>query len=619
MKKCGKRHKSGKSGESTIDKVVLVGTYKKGQLEWIGKSGIYNYPIKDDDRMPPEAFGKIVELWLYLGTKGVRTVKAVSFRGIMSRDEFLAEFTDYPKGKGKPHSDRYAVFEVKDKAENRYSKLKAQALPEDMGVMVRFDDFKARTPAISKAIKAYQDGGEFGNLLDYLPSEIASLPRNQLRVYESWVQMDFIFEKITGIADFDFSKSVDRPVAIDLFAGCGGLSLGFEQAGFDIAAAVEIDPVHAAVHEYNFPYSKTICADIKNITGAEIRRIAGLKDRDVDVVFGGAPCQGFSLIGKRALDDPRNQLIGHFLRVVAEIRPKYCVLENVKGLTVGNHVRFLRELIDELGKIEYRVLLPYRVLNAADFSVPQRRERLFLMAARKDQAVPDYPNPTSTMVTVRDAIEDLPDADDFECLLVDDSVSVKWDTRSEYGKKLRGEIPDKEDFSYFRIVKNNCLTASRRTVHTSTSQQRFISAPQGETEPHSRFYKLPWEGQSNTLRAGTDSARGGFTSPRPIHPNLPRVVTVREGARLHSYPDWFRFNKTKWHGFREIGNSVPPLLARAVGREVMKALGKKPCKPKQSLRIGDESLLGFDMGAAAEHFGVPRTVIAQRKRKNHGK
>ena len=116
MKKSGKLKKTGMiSAESTIDKVVLVGTYKKGQLEWIEKSGIYNYPIKDDDKMPPEAFGKIVELWLYLGNKGERTVKTAAFRGIMSREEFLAEFTDYPKGKGKPHSDRYAVFTVKDK------------------------------------------------------------------------------------------------------------------------------------------------------------------------------------------------------------------------------------------------------------------------------------------------------------------------------------------------------------------------------------------------------------------------------------------------------------------------------------------------------------------------
>ena len=110
-----------------------------------------------------------------------------------------------------------------------------------------------------------------------------------------------------------------RPIAIDLFAGCGGLSLGFEQAGFDVVASVEIDPIHCAVHEYNFPYSTTICADVKNLSGADIRTKAKLGDRDIDVVVGGAPCQGFSLIGKRSFDDPRNQLISHYVRLVGEL------------------------------------------------------------------------------------------------------------------------------------------------------------------------------------------------------------------------------------------------------------------------------------------------------------
>ena len=410
----------------------------------------------------------------------------------------------------------------------------------------------------------------------------------------------------------------NRPIGIDLFAGCGGLSLGFEQAGFDIAAAVEIDPIHAAVHEYNFPYSKTICADIKDVNGMDIRKLANIGDRDVDIVFGGAPCQGFSMIGKRALDDPRNQLISHYLRIVKDIRPKYCVLENVKGLTVGRHAKFLEELIDALKAIRYRVLLPYRVLNAADYGVPQNRERLFLIAAREDQKLPIYPKPNGTRTTIQDAISDIPDADQYECLLSDDSVAVKWKTEKTYAKQLRGQILDDTNFGYERVFDADCLTSSMRTVHGAISRERFLSARQGETEPHSRFFKLAWSGQSNTLRAGTDSARGGFTSPRPIHPDLPRVITVREAARIHSYPDWFRFNKTKWHGFREIGNSVPPRLARAVGSMIMEALGLRPSKPEHVIKSGDESLLGFNMRMAADHFGVSRNVIAQRKRKKDG-
>lgn len=412
------------------------------------------------------------------------------------------------------------------------------------------------------------------------------------------------------------NQKSDRPITIDLFAGCGGLSLGFEQAGFDIAASVEIDPIHSAVHEYNFPYSTAICADIRNLNGAIIRERAGLENRDIDVIVGGAPCQGFSLIGKRSLDDPRNQLISHFVRIIGELSPKYCVLENVKGLTLGKHSQFLEDLIDELKKLQYSVLLPYQVLNAANYGVPQNRQRLFLIAARNDQQLPEYPLPRNQRVTIRDAISDLPDAEKFSELKDDDSVFVAWDTKSEYALKLRGLCPDPENYGYEREFVRDYLTSSCRTEHSDLSRSRFLSAPQGHTEPHSRFFKLAWDGQSNTLRAGTDSARGAFTSPRPIHPDLPRVITVREAARIHSYPDWFRFNKTKWHGFREIGNSVPPLLARAIGSAVINALGVVPTHPAKKISLGPEKLLGFDMSAAAAYFSVPRNTIAQRKRKN---
>ena len=126
-----------------------------------------------------------------------------------------------------------------------------------------------------------------------------------------------------------------RPVGIDLFAGAGGLSLGFEQAGFDVAAAVEIDPIHCATHEFNFPSSTAICASVVDLTGEQIRSRADLGKSEIDVVFGGAPCQGFSLIGKRSFDDPRNQLVFHYVRLVRELQPKYCVFENVKGLTIS--------------------------------------------------------------------------------------------------------------------------------------------------------------------------------------------------------------------------------------------------------------------------------------------
>lgn len=409
--------------------------------------------------------------------------------------------------------------------------------------------------------------------------------------------------------------SVSRPIGIDLFAGAGGLSLGFEQAGFDIAAAVEIDPIHCAVHEFNFPDSTAICASVVDLTGDAIRRRAGIGDRDIDVVFGGAPCQGFSLIGKRALDDPRNQLVFHYVRLVRELRPSYCVFENVKGLTVGPHQRFLHELIEAFQEAGYDVLLPYRVLNAADFGVPQDRRRLFLVGAKRGLPLPAYPAPTGE-ATVTEAIDDLPDADRFPELLASDSVAVAFDTVHPYARRLRGLDGDPSDYSHPRSFDADRLTSSLRTEHTEQSRRRFTQTPHGKVEPISRFHRLAPHGLCNTLRAGTDSARGAFTSPRPIHHRFSRVITVREAARLHSYPDWFRFHATKWHGFREIGNSVPPLLGRAVAGEIIKALGLIPKKPEQPLLPGrgDESLLKFDMSEAAAHFGVPVSTIAQRTR-----
>ncbi|MNF65979.1 Modification methylase HaeIII [compost metagenome] len=406
-----------------------------------------------------------------------------------------------------------------------------------------------------------------------------------------------------------------RPIGIDLFAGAGGLSLGFEQAGFDIAAAVEIDPIHCATHEYNFPNCKTICASVTDVGGTEIRRRAGLGDREIDVVFGGAPCQGFSLIGKRALDDPRNQLVFHYVRIVSELQPKYCVFENVKGLTLGKHSEFLKELIAALGEAGYDVILPYRVLNAADYGVPQDRKRLFLVGTRRGLKTPTYPEPLAKRVTVEDAIGDLPDANSFDELVGSDAVRAVWNTQATYAKRLRDLQEDPDNYGYKRAFERDMLTSSLRTEHTALSQERFAATEPGKTEPVSRFRKLPPQGLCNTLRAGTDSARGAFTSPRPIHPHQPRVITVREAARLHSFPDWFRFHTTKWHGFRQIGNSVPPLLGRAIASSIMHALDITPSKPKKVLEQGESTLLGFDMGTAARYFDVPRDTIAQRTRK----
>ncbi|MBN6422377.1 DNA cytosine methyltransferase [Escherichia coli] len=403
-----------------------------------------------------------------------------------------------------------------------------------------------------------------------------------------------------------------RPIAVDLFAGAGGLSLGFEQAGFDIMASVEIDPIHCAAHKYNFPMCKTICRSVVDITGEYVRDVSCIGEKDIDVVIGGAPCQGFSLIGKRALDDDRNKLVYHYVRLVLELKPKYFIFENVKGLTVGKHKQFLVEIMDAFRDGGYDVVSDYKVLNAADYGVPQDRRRLFLMGGRKGIALPSYPEPLSIRTTVGDAIGDIPDAEKYPELWERDWVDAKFGKQSLYSSYLHGVEKDPSDFSYPRIFNKDKLTSSLLTDHSDISRGRFVETLPDAIEPISRFKKLSMNGLCNTLRAGTASDRGAFTSPRPIHPIYPRVITVREAARLHSYPDWFRFHVTKWHGFRQVGNSVPPMLARSVGLQIMKVLGVTPKKPKRKIKLGDESLVAISMSDAASMFGVSSNVIAKR-------
>lgn len=404
-----------------------------------------------------------------------------------------------------------------------------------------------------------------------------------------------------------------RPIGIDLFAGAGGLSLGFEQAGFDVVAAVDIDPIHCAAHKFNFPNCATVCKSVLDLTGDELRQSADIGSRDLDIVFGGAPCQGFSLIGKRALDDSRNQLVYHFVRLVTELKPKYFAFENVRGLTIGKHRRFLQEIIEAFQGAGYSVATDYQVLNAADYGVPQDRRRLFLLGARAGLAAPTYPQPVGR-TTVGQAIGDIPDAEAFSDLWERDWTKIKLGKPSIYAAYLRCNKDDPHDFGYRRRFDPSLLTNSLLTEHTDLSRSRFAATKPGGVEPVSRFKKLALDGICNTLRAGTASDRGAFTSPRPIHPTVARVITVREAARLHSYPDWFRFHTTKWHGFRQIGNSVPPLLARAVAAQLIQALSYRPEKPSETLRLGDESLLSISMADAARMFGVAVDVIAKRSR-----
>lgn len=409
-----------------------------------------------------------------------------------------------------------------------------------------------------------------------------------------------------------------RPIAIDLFAGAGGLSLGLEQAGFDVVASVEIDPVHSCIHEFNFPNCAVLAHPIEKVTGQSIRQASGLKpSRKIDLVAGGAPCQGFSLMGQRALDDPRNQLVKEYIRIVDELQPSYFLFENVKGLTVGKQKIFLEEIIRELEGLGYHVLNPWEVLNAKDYGVPQSRERLFLLGAKKGEIPPVYPKAGLVeSVNCEQALGDLPDAEQFEELINTDEVGFKYIKRATgYSSLMRCTSSSSWKFGYQRKWNNRILTSSLRTDHTEISRNRFSEVQPGTVEKVSRFFKLSENGVCNTLRAGTDAARGAFTSPRPIHFKYPRCITVREMARLHGFPDWFRFHETKWHGARQIGNAVPPPLAYALGRQLISVISPNLTRPTECLALGDDSLLRMDMSSASKYWGV-ENPIAKRNRKS---
>lgn len=423
-----------------------------------------------------------------------------------------------------------------------------------------------------------------------------------------------------------------RPIAIDLFSGAGGMTLGFEQAGFDVAAAVEIDPIHCAVHEFNFPQTTVLSRSVVGLSAAEIRRRANIGEQMVDCVFGGPPCQGFSMIGYRVLDDPRNQLVLEFVRLVSELGARSFVFENVKGLTVGIQRAVLDEIVEAFDSSGYDVRLPWQVLDAASFGVPQHRQRLILMGVKRGEKLPVYPFPLTNSADGRkpmvglpvgpnceNALGDLPDADRFGALATSDSVATSnFGTPSDYAREMRCLSNDAWHNGYVRNWNPEVLTSSARTEHTDISKRRFAETETGAVEPISRFFKLPPKGLSNTLRAGTDGSRGAFTSPRPIHFSYNRCITVREMARLHGFPDWFRLHSTKWHGARQIGNAVPPPLARAVAGSVMSALGSKPSKPNMVIDLGDTALLHMVMSDAAEHFEVQRPNT-KRDRKSGAK
>ena len=337
---------------------------------------------------------------------------------------------------------------------------------------------------------------------------------------------------------------------IDLFSGVGGLSLGFRMEGFEISLANEIDKEIAESYTINHPETKMINEDI---TKLNIEDVFKEYKNKVDVVIGGPPCQGFSQKGKRkSINDDRNFLFIYFYNVVKILKPKYFVMENVPNLLTTENGYFKKEIIDLFKKIGYK--LTADVLIASDYGVPQNRKRAFIIGTLGKKKI-ELPNPLNINNTIWDAISDLAYLESGEGEFKQD---YKMKPESEYQKLLR------EGSKY--------LYNHMATKHSEIAIERLKMIP-----PNKGREMLPKEHLTKSIFSGTWSrmikdevavtittrfdtpSSGKFT-----HPYLNRAITVREAARIQSFPDSFIFYGTKGSQMKQVGNAVPPLLSRQI-------------------------------------------------------
>lgn len=356
---------------------------------------------------------------------------------------------------------------------------------------------------------------------------------------------------------------------IDLFSGVGGLSLGAAHSGFKLVGAIELDKIAIDTHELNFPNIPHLNLDISKLKGRDL--LKSLNQTEVFGLVGGPPCQGFSSIGKRNINDPRNQLFIHFFRLVKETKPVFFLAENVKGILHPKFSSIVHEAFNHVEK-DYDMLPPIE-LNAKNFGVPTSRPRVFFIGIRKDikhcLKTSLFENTRNENVTISEAFEGL----EHDNLHMGDArnknyhwVSLNQINKDSYARNISmlsyhsiGNERSKE-----RYFTKNEVTGMIGTKHTAEVIKRFSQLHAGQTDKISRSTKLDPKGFCPTLRAGTSSENGGFQAVRPIHPFYNRVITPREAARIQGFPDWFLFHPTKWHSFKQIGNSVSPLMAKLI-------------------------------------------------------
>ncbi len=390
------------------------------------------------------------------------------------------------------------------------------------------------------------------------------------------------------------NRIVRKPSVIDLFCGAGGLSYGFEQAGFRITVGVDNDPEACRTFEANHSNARVIASDIRKVSAEAILDLAD--GERPDVVVGGPSCQGFSTVGPRDFSDPRNAQFREFVRLVRDLKPKCVLMENVVGLLLYKKGQVGNEVCELFGELGYATRA--KILLAADFGVPQLRRRVFFIGTALDVPVA-FPKPTHSdpelwaeyalpfaelssigqkngckhlppHITVAEAIDDLPPLGEMDGADVSEYESPP---RSNYQKTLRGYRKH-----LFNHVSGGHSPAERKMIRALKPGENWRALPKSvlpkrfeKIRPYDAstlIMRLRWDRPSYTIT--TKSAE--VTSGAFIHPEQDRTISVREAARLQSFPDRFRFYGSQLDQRRQIGNSVPPLLAERLAGAVMSML-----------------------------------------------
>ena len=358
----------------------------------------------------------------------------------------------------------------------------------------------------------------------------------------------------------------EGPICIDLFAGAGGLSYGLSQAGLNVVLGVDIDKDASTTLKNNSKNMKVVTSDVRCLDPEEVISEAGFGVNEIDIAAGGPPCQGFSKSNTRtrSMKNPLNHLYKEFFKFVKLLNPSVFILENVAGLKSFKKCAVLTDMLNTAVNIGYHT--QWTILDAADFGVPQRRKRLFIIGT-KHKVENIFPKPTKNFVTVREAISDLPVLENGNH--GDKMRYSKYSDLSEYQKIMRE--------SNGTSVSNNFVTKN-----TDLIMERYKHIPQGgnwkdipddlmrnysdKSRCHGGIYRRLWWDEPSVVIAN-------FRKNMLIHPEQHRGLSVREAARLQSFPDHYTFYGARTSQQQQAANAVPPLLAKTIGENILNEMG----------------------------------------------